>query len=768
MADYTKYSTYPFPSHDISPSQKGEKWSLEVSEAIHARYMSGKSGITQSDVVSFRMLRRYAEGRQDPDQYRDRYIGKSNGNNSVMPDSARKGWMNVDFNNIFSPAPKFRDVAIGMFENEVFKIYANAIDPISGAEKEKKKWELWFETVYADTTQLVNEQMGVPSQGQRQFAPETLEELEMFDELGGFKLENEIGIEKAFAFTEYISDDEQLKRLTTGNFFDLNVAIYRDYVDPQIMKVKYEYVDPESFVIQASKHYDYHDATWVGVYKPYSIQQLRADGLNISEKDLMSLANDWSGKYGNQVNTYNDNSPNINGTYAYDEVKVKVLDSEYLTSDTIYKEQRKYKSGAIEFYNREDYAETSPPQEKDTKKKKTKKESVLVWRRAKWIVGTKYCWDYGLQFDQPRPKDSNPRSSFHVLQLPGKSKMELMIPNLDSLQLTWLKLQNAKVQAPAAGLALEYKSLSNMKLKGKNMKPLDIIKIGVQTNKWIYQASTHRGQINTSGKPIQELEGGMGRMLQELVTQLEIDLNFIRELTGITYGSDASNPKSNVGLGVTEQLVAATNNAMRKLLTGYIHLKESVAINVVERIKSVLQNQEYYEGYYPIIGVKSAMTFRIAKDKTTTQYGIKLQAMPTESDIIEIRTHLEKMTMAGKNGNPLITAGEYFFILDALKSGSSFKGVQKFLSHMELKAHKRNQETAQQNSQMAAKSAQETEVNKQTQERETYKFKTDEDIRKSQAESQFDIEKAVRIEEEKRKTAVIIKSIEANQEKIVV
>lgn len=765
--DYTKHA---FPSHDIHPKKKDKEWTIKAAEAIYSRYKAGKCGINQSDVNSFRTLRKYAQGRQDTKQYKDRWLGKTTTSQSqtmnyIPSESTRKGFMNVNFDDILSIAPKFRAVTIGMFENENFKINADAIDEMSGAEKENKKWGLWFESYYQDFIKKYKVMVGLPQNKQDKFLPESLEELEMFEELGGFKLEAEIGMEKALAYTEYISNDKQLQRLLIGDLFDINTAWVKDYVNSETMKVEYRYVDPESLIVQSSKHYDYKDKTWVGELIPYTINSLRSSGLKISEEEFLTLANESSGIYGNSVRTYNE-EPNLDGTFAYDETKVMVLDFEILTCDTYYKEKRKYKSGAVEFYERDNYEATSPPKEKSTEKKTTKKESVQVWRRGKWVVGTKHCWDYGLQYDIPRPTPSKARSSYHGIQLPGKSKVELMKPNLDSMQMLWLDLQNAKVQAPAAGLALEYQSLSNMTLKGKQMKPLDIIKIGVQTNKWIYKASTIRGQINTQGKPIQELEGGIGRKLQEIIQQFEFDLNFIRELTGITYGSDASNPKADIGLGVTEQLVVATNNALKEIYMGVIQLKESISLNICLRIKSLLREKKYYDGYYYVLGSKSAESFRLSSDKVAAQYGIKLQALPNDVDMIEIQKQLQSMSMSGKNGTPLITAGEYFAVLRMLKSGSSYKSIQQFLSNREIKAKRLEQQNQQQNQIMLAKTSQETEVNKQNQERETYAFKTQQDILKKQKEIEFELNKEVAVEQEKRKTQILIKEMEVQREKI--
>jgi hypothetical protein len=112
-------------------------------------------------------------------------------------------------------------------------------------------------------------------------------------------------------------------------------------------------------------------------------------------------------------------------------------------------------------------------------------------------------------------------------------------------------MQNALAMSANSGVAVEYTSLMNMKLGGEKMEPLEILSIRRDTGDLIYKMTTHMGKQNIPGgmRPIQELTGGIGPQLQEFITLFDLNLNFIRQLTGINEIADATTPDPNQSVG---------------------------------------------------------------------------------------------------------------------------------------------------------------------------------------------------------------------------
>lgn len=228
----------------------------------------------------------------------------------------------------------------------------------------------------------------------------------------------------------------------------------------------------------------------------------------------------------------------VSGWYLWDNFRVCVLDCEFKSDDYSYKVERVTKEGKTVFHD-DEFGRV-----RKSDKKKTHVSKTLMVYKCKWIVGTNFAWDYGHQFDIPRPTPSQANLSFHAYRMKAGSFVKRMIPLLDSIQLSWLKLQNAKAKAAPDGLAIEYGSLLGVAIGNNKLSPLDILRIRNQTGDILYQASTHRSYMPTATnyKPIQELQGGIGGQVNEFILLMDRDIDLIRQILGINRVADASSP----------------------------------------------------------------------------------------------------------------------------------------------------------------------------------------------------------------------------------
>ena len=106
--------------------------------------------------------------------------------------------------------------------------------------------------------------------------PESLEELEMFQAAGGFKMGYAMAMEKLLKHTGDISNwDTNLKPKFIDDFIDFNIIFAKSYIDDTADKEKWRYVDPEDLVIQYSKYDDFRDAEYAGEFREMKLSSVR-------------------------------------------------------------------------------------------------------------------------------------------------------------------------------------------------------------------------------------------------------------------------------------------------------------------------------------------------------------------------------------------------------------------------------------------------------------------------------------------------------------
>jgi hypothetical protein len=613
-----KRGNYPFPKDDIDPKKKDEGWGLKMCQAIYAKYVSDQTGLPYSNIESLMENRAYAAGNQDNYRYKKILLDEAEDTGEM------EGWVNLSWEPM-PVMPKFLHIIRGIFEEQEHKAVATAVDPKSSEERMKAKITKWFKGRYKPMLKAIEQMTGADEEPE--WIPENVGELELYEQAGGLKLAIETEIEEALTYSWYISDWKEIKRKMLDDFATINCAATRDYTDRYTQKAKVRYVDPLKLVMQYSRHSDYKNAEFAGEIITESISNIRKN-TGLEEEQLKQVAQFYNGRNNNRtLSSWDDDYLyDSDGSCKFDDFYVDVMDCEWFSVNSEYRTKRTNDRGETLEYD-EKFGKVY-----DTDKKKTSVKDIKVVYRGKLIVGTDYIYDFGLQYDVPRPGKKEVELSFKLYRLPGKSIVELSRPYIDQMCLTWYRLQNAIAMASNSGIAVEYTSLQNMSLGDKKLSPLDILQIRRDTGDLIYKATTHRGTPNLPGgmRPIQELQGGIGNMLGEAVTLFELNLNFIRELTGINKVADASNPDPNQSVKGSEIAIAATNNALKPIYSGYIRIKEQTARSLAIRIQiSLANNKDMYEGYVPIVGGTGVKLLTLSAGVVDADWSIMIQAKPT-------------------------------------------------------------------------------------------------------------------------------------------
>jgi hypothetical protein len=706
---------YSFPKDDINPDNKNEKWGKQWCEAMVAQYRQGKTAIPYSSVSEFASLRLLADGKQDVRQYQKTLLDITD------PEAKMTGYMNINWD-IPAILPKFLRVVEGMMEQTDHQVVATAVDPSSTEEKEAAKLDMMYRMKYKEALDYVEKSMGIDRTGE--YVPETLEELNLYEGAGGFKLAKETEIEQGLDYTFYISGWKEIKKQLIRDACVINCLATKDYTDQYTKKVKVRYADPACYVGQFSKHNDHRNMEYGGEIIQETISNLRKINPDVPEDELRTIAKKYEGANGNAyLDSYSYDKDTHIGTY--DGFLVDVIDAEWVSVNSKYKTKRKAPDGTENMYD-EEWGKVW-----NTDKKKTEKFDIKVVYKCKWIIGTTYTYDFGLQYDVPRPGKKEVELSYHLYKLPYRSLVSLAETFVHQMVSSYFKLQNAIAKARPSGIAIEMAALQNISLGGDKLKPLELLKILTQTGDLIWKSTTHHGQPNIPGgrTPIQELQGGIGTQLNEFVAIWEFNANAIREMTGINQVADASSPDPNMSVGGSEIAMASANNALRPLYSGYLNIKEQSAKNIALRLQLLIKHdKEAYTAYMPVIGSLGVQLISVGADTVDADYYIKYEAKPTAERKATIKDAAIKAMSPDRDGIIGIELPD-FLMIERLLESSSLKFAEVYLNYKSKKNKERQLKLQRENMDLDKQREQEAIKLKNELMQAEEKIKTDEQLR---------------------------------------
>ena len=306
--------------------------------------------------------------------------------------------------------------------------------------------------------------------------------------------------------------------------------------------------------------------------------------------------------------------------------------------------------------------------------------------------------------------------------------------------LAYFKLQNAIAKARPSGLAVEFTALQNMTLGGNKLQPLDLLKILTQTGDLLFKSTTHKGIPNAPGgyRPIQELVGGIGPQLNEFIAVWDFNANAIRDMTGINQIADATTPNPDQSVGGSEIAMAATNNALRYIYSGYLTIKEQTAKNISLRMQLLIKHdKEAYTGYMPVIGTIGVQIISVGADTVDADYFIKYEAKPTDQRKASIKDAAIKAMSPDRDGIIGIELPDFLMIERLLESGS-LKYAEAFLNHKSKKNKERQLKLQRENMDLDKQREQGDIKLKSEAAQVLQKAKTDDAIRLYEAKKQID------------------------------
>lgn len=723
-----------FPSDEISPmkKRKGEtskEFCMAFAKAFYWGWGNGNFAYSQfSDRDKMVNLRNYARGRQNIDSYYDFWYGR-NDHNQVI----RKGFMNINWE-VLAVVLKFKDSFISELGKYEYDPVISSQDQYSRDERNTKMM-LDF---------VKNKMKGIfkaAGGDENNIAPESMAEFEILEQMGVYKNKAEYCWEKYinYTFNGFNKWDLKLKNKLLDDIFSLGRLCVRDYVDPDTQTVKVQYVDPVNSIMRLTTDGEVIDGGYIDLM---TVQDLRkASGL--SEDELFSIARNACGWYGNPYShdstgwpygaSYQDwlgtAVPRTNvGNCEWYAFRVPVLKCEYRSVDTTYyTEEEKGNETAV-------YRGTYGKEYTQSPTKKTTKKNTINYYTCSWVIGTDHCYDYGLQYDMPRPERAEARCSFHYFCMDDPSIMERLKPAVDLTLNAWYAFQNGISKSRPSGNLYDMSALRNANV-GDKIKPADIIKGINQTGSGIFASVNKRADrpviAPNIGSPVIPLKGGYMDAAEDFSVAYNLMSQIMIDLSGMTPSFTGGNNLVE-GARVNEGQAAASSALLQPKLDAYFFVRSSCALNILLRGQVIFRhNDKMTEEYKHILGEEVVQILKQASEKNYAQYGMIMNLRTSGALKVKIEQAATAALQAGRNGQPGITFMEYFKVLNMLESNVEIKYIEGFIERLINKRQKEMQMESMQNQDNQNKGLMMMEQQKTQGAMELMKFTTDQEIMKS-------------------------------------
>jgi hypothetical protein len=313
-------------------------------------------------------------------------------------------------------------------------------------------------------------------------------------------------------------------------------------------------------------------------------------------------------------------------------------------------------------------------------------------------------YNYGLKKNIPRNVHDITRArlsysavAVNLRRLQPKSMVGSVIGFADQLQITHLKIQQAIAKAKPDGLIIDVEGLENVQLgQGGDLQPLQIQDIYEQTGIFYYRSKNPEGGFQNP--PIRSIENQI-RNINELVNLYNHYLRMIRDATGINEVVDGSTPKGDALVGVRQQAIEASNNAVYDITHGTLVLYKKVCEDVIRCLQIMPTDSVIYKVYENAIGKSNMQVLSSFSDLPMYNFGVHVVTEMSDVD----RAYLE--------GNIQASLSQREIDLEDVIAIRKLKDVdqaERLLLVRRKKRIKRNQEIAAQNSQMQAQANQQT------------------------------------------------------------
>jgi len=622
---------YPYPNHDIDPAKKGKDFCMQYAKAAWTDWsFSYPKGVFYNNNGDYEKFRMYALGKQPVSPYKKHF--------GLTDSTTDTTWLSVDW----TPraiVSRYRGRALARLMKQSHGIVATPVDMLAKSEMDEFYSRMRSKLLVQQLMQQQNPEMAQhPMISMNPGEPMDVEELEMRLQMGE-QFNRAEDAENAIGIAFYENDFETFRYGLFEDLFDYGVAGYKEWLGDD-NKAKFRKVFVDNVITNFCRKKDFSDMVHAGEVIDVSLIDLALvkdeDGNPMFDEEILTeFAGTIAGQWGNPAAV-----GRATGWFKpYDKFKCKVLDLEFFSYDDYNYKMEVDENGQLKTFRRASYGRGKVATEKYTRKR------IQSVYKVKWIVGTDYCYDFGMAYDQKRSPNQKKKAltslsykffAYNFYEMKAQGFMERLIPYLDEYQLTILKIQNFKNRAVPSGWWIDLDALENVALNkgGQNMTSKQLLQMFFETGVLLGRSKTPSGEpMGPNWKPVIPIENTVMAELAGFYNDLVQTITQIEATTGynpITSGDP--NPKTLTPGYETANI--STDDALFEIANGEKYLSQKLAEDCLCRMAQGVKKGEI-DGVMSYRGAlnKNALTFmKISPDIANREYGIMLEEASTDGE----------------------------------------------------------------------------------------------------------------------------------------
>lgn len=622
---------FPYPEHGIDPKikQGNPDFCMQYAKASYFDWsFSYPKGCFYNNNGDYEKFRMYALGKQPISSYKKHF---------KVDQVTNDTWLAVDWT-VRPIVSRYRDRAISQLMKQVNEIIATPIDMMAKGELDQYYAQMKAKLATRQLMLKQNPELAShPLISLQSGEPMDIEELEMRIEMGE-QFNRSKDAEQAIALGFYENDYNHVRRTIYEDFFDFGLSGYKEWLGDD-NHAKFRKPNMECVITNFCRQSNFSDMVHAGEVIDVSLVDLALvkndDGTAMfSEKQLTEFAGTLAGRWGNPAMI-----GRATGWFKpYDKFKCKVFDLEFFSYDDLNFKMSVDENGNLN-WRKADFNRGKVATDKYNRKR------IKSVYKVKWIVGTDYCYDWGLAYDQKRSTNPKKRAqtslsykfyAYNFYEMKAQGIMERLVPYLDDYQLTILKIQNFKNRAVPSGWWINLDTLENVALNkgGKNMSPRELLQMFFETGVLVGRVLDAAGNpLPGNVQPVIPISNTAASELAMFYQDLLQTISQIEATTGynaITSGDP--NPKT-LTPGY-EAANLATDNALYPLAFAENWLSDQLANDVLCRMAQGIKKGDI-EGAIPYKGALSSNTLTFIKVSPVIalrEYGIVLQEASTDAE----------------------------------------------------------------------------------------------------------------------------------------
>lgn len=621
-------STKSFPKDNIDPElKKKNSYGIEVSDAIYSNIIKSATGgsdssVNSSAIKTIQENRLYATNNQSVNMYKPRL-------NAAIDSKGDSSYMNIDWS-ISTPCKKFADTIIGDMINQEYKVGFNSISPYSRTKRAEERDKYFAKLVMKQQIYEMEQEVGISLIDKSGFDPKDADDINLYMDME-YRLPIEIGMEEIVDYELYRNDwDKKIKNRVIRDLVENNKGCVRWYFDEN-NRIRMRYVDIGYYYSSFTTEPDNSNVDYEAEYIFMALRDLRLRDSNniLKDDDWNEIARTVSGKYGNPVFDATDFE------FKYDDFRIPVLDFVYYTIDDFYYVEKQKDGKTI--FDKKKWGYESNIHSVHVKKKIMSYEGLR-------IIGTKHLINYGLSENILRHQDPNNHEKrspdivkrYVSFQLPGKSIVDVMKPNIDNIQLLVLRKRHIISEINPTGIGIDVDGITNIMSIMKLKDPMDVVRIYKQKGIALFSRTDVNGDPS-NGLPIHELGSSFSNLLVSLDQSILSEINIIRENIGVNEARDGSKPDKDALVGIEKLRLLASNNTTRELYRGFTNGILAPTGIVIERM---LKYKHLYgdgiQEYEDVISKVGVDMIRFSTEIELTNLGIKIEALPSAEELEDL------------------------------------------------------------------------------------------------------------------------------------